>query len=377
MKKKLIWMALMTKRLYKKFTFLLILLLIPALTLVYGLAAQEDSGMVTIALATEEQSKLADQIIQKLQEDDKIIRYILCDTPEEAEQKVRLGKADAAWIFEADLAERIAEFVESRSKKDAFVQVLERETEISVILAREKLGAAIFSHTSRQMYLDHIRQNAPELDAVSEEKLLEHYDSILMGNDLFEYADVESVVAESMEQANYLTAPIRGLLAVVVVLCGLATAMYYIQDSKNGTFAWVPEEKRSWVELGYSLISVVNVLTVVVVSLAVIGQLGELGRELLMAILYALAVAVFSMVVRRICGGLSVLGTMLPLLLVTMMVICPVFFDFGFFRKLSYLFPPTYYIQAAVNNAYLLYFPGYIVLMALLYWLLGIVLRRK
>ena len=101
------------------------------------------------------------------------------------------------------------------------------------------------------------------------------------------------------------------------------------------------------------------------------------SRELLMAVLYALAVAAFSMVLRRLCGGLSALGTLLPLLLVTMMVICPVFFDFGFFRKLSYLFPPTYYIQAAVNDAYLLYFPVYILVMALIYWLLGRLLRRK
>ena len=46
------WLLMMTKRLYKKPTFVVILILIPVLVLGYGLVAAEDSGMVTIALAS-------------------------------------------------------------------------------------------------------------------------------------------------------------------------------------------------------------------------------------------------------------------------------------------------------------------------------------
>jgi len=365
----------LTKRLYKKATFLLILVLIPALILVYGAAAQEKSGVITVALACEERDPLTEKLIEKLSSDSPIINYLICDTPLEAEQKVRLGKADAAWIFAENLEDRIPEFIRSRSRKDAFVTVLERESNVAVTLAREKLSGTVFSLCSREMYLNHIRQNAPELDGVSDEKLMEHYDSILMGQGLFEYADIHPV--EKEDEVSYLITPVRGLLAVVIVLCGLATAMYYIQDLKKGTFAWVPERKLPWVEMGISLISVVNVSIVALLSLAILEQTGSLGRELLVVALYALCVMAFSMLIRRLCGSLSALGTLLPLLLVAMMVVCPVFFDFGVLRKAQWLFPPTYFIQASVNDLYLWAMPLYILVLLLCYWLTGKLLKRQ
>ena len=51
MKRILIWLWLLTKRLYKKPTFLVLLALIPALVLGYSTVARQDSGVVTIALA--------------------------------------------------------------------------------------------------------------------------------------------------------------------------------------------------------------------------------------------------------------------------------------------------------------------------------------
>ena len=54
MKKALLWLWMLTKRLYKKPTFLVILVLIPALVLCYSAAAKEESGMITVALASED-----------------------------------------------------------------------------------------------------------------------------------------------------------------------------------------------------------------------------------------------------------------------------------------------------------------------------------
>ena len=51
MKRMLIWLRLLTKRLYKKPVFLVILVLIPLLTFSYRVVAEQESGMVTVALA--------------------------------------------------------------------------------------------------------------------------------------------------------------------------------------------------------------------------------------------------------------------------------------------------------------------------------------
>ena len=62
------WFWLLTKRLYKKFTFLAILLLIPALVLGYGAAARGDSGMITVVLAQKEDDPLAEELIRTLKQ---------------------------------------------------------------------------------------------------------------------------------------------------------------------------------------------------------------------------------------------------------------------------------------------------------------------
>ncbi len=54
MKKIAIWFVLLNKRLYKKATFLCILLLIPILVGVFQVAADQPSGVVTVILASHE-----------------------------------------------------------------------------------------------------------------------------------------------------------------------------------------------------------------------------------------------------------------------------------------------------------------------------------
>ena len=64
------------------------------------------------------------------------------------------------------------------------------------------------------------------------------------------------------------------------------------------------------------------------------------------------------------------LGTVLPLIIVASLVICPVFFDVGELRHAQYALPPTYYINAVYDHRYLVYMAAYTLLAAALVWLL-------
>lgn len=371
------WYGLLTKRLFKRPTFIAILLLIPALVLGYSAVAAEDSGVVTVALAQEDnEDAMASAVTEKLMDNSNLIRFISCISPEEAEHQVLIGKADAAWIFEANMEKKVYKFVSSRSAWDAFVRVVERESNISVMLTREKLSGAIFDCCSEVLYLQYIRENVREMDGVSDEELLRYYNAVTLNGELFDFSYTDDSAKDDPAK-NYLMTPVRGMLAVVIVLCGLATAMYYIQDQQSGTFAWMAERKRPLAELGCQMISVVNISFVALISLAVIGQTVDLGRELAVMALYAPCTAVFSMTVRRLIGGMRGLGTLLPLLVVVMFVVCPVFFDLSMLRVLQYCFPPTYFINAAYNDKFLLYMSLYTIALGSVYFLLGKVLKRK
>lgn len=366
------WAVLLWKRLYKKPTFLLLLVMIPLLVFSYGLASQEESGVITIALASRspQVEPLTRTVWQELQES-QLVLYVECESPEAATEMVRRGDAKTAWIFEEDLEHKIYDFIANRSRKNAFLTIIEPEDRVMLKLLREVLSGTLFPHCSRAQYLTYLRENAPELDALTDAQLLVYYENAGFTSDLFVMTDIEgNVTREEDLEADYLLSPVRGMLAVVVVLAGLATAMYYIRDVATGTFTLVPQRAKPLVELGCQLISIVNVLLVVLLSLALTGQSVSLGRELLTAGLYGLCVAAFSMMVRRLTGGIRGLGMVTPILVVVMLTICPVFFDLGFLRQTQLLLPPTYFVTGAYNGNYLWYMGLYTLAALAVCWLL-------
>ena len=372
------WFLLLNKRLYKKISFILILLLIPVLVFGYSSIAEQDSGVLTIALAQAGEDEMAGNVIWNLLEEKSLVRFLGCETPQEAKDLVADGKADAAWIFPADMEARVYRFVANPSRLNAFIQVFEKENSVPVILAREKLSGAMYANCSKAMFLSYIRENVPELAHKTDAQLLAHYDEISVDGDFFRFTLMEAPEASpEAENTNYLLAPVRGLLAVVTVLSGLAAAMYYIQDKQAGTFSWISQRKSAVVEFGCQMICGLNVSAVILLALFFSGLATSLGREMAILLLYVLCTALFCMTVRRLCGKLTVLGTALPLLVVVMLVVCPVFFDLGMLRNLQYLFPPTYYINAQYSDFYLGLMGLYSAALLIIYFLSGKLLHRK
>lgn len=347
------WLWLLNKRLYKKITFLLILMLIPLLVIGYSFSAREESGVMTIALAQEASDPMATQVIEKLKNEPSLIRFVICETTDAAKAMVRDGKADAAWLFPKNMEEKVYRFIHSPSRFHSFIRVVERGDSVPLRLTREKLSGTVFSFCSRPFYLRYLRENEPELSSVPDEALLRHYDEFVKDTKLFEFAYLDGEGgADDLAEANYLTTPVRGLMAVIVVLAGLAAAMYFTQDLRLGTFSLVPERRKGMVELLCQLIAILNTAAVMLLALHFAGLTKELARELGVLALYVPAVALFCMNIRIWCRRLNALAVSLPLLIVVMLVICPVFFDLVSVRALQHLFPPTYYVNAVYSDRY-------------------------
>ncbi len=375
----LMWCLLLTKRLYKKATFLTILVLIPLVAFGYSGIDTDDSGIITIALSKEaSQDALADQLIEELQSEGQLIRYTAYDDPERAIDAVRAGHCDAAWVFVADLQSAVYRYGEHPDGDTPLVSVYERQENVALMLSREQLEGKLFEQYAPYVYIHHARAAIPEMAQWTDEELLGYYDSTTMDNEaLFEFAQVDiGGLKEGAQALHYLMTPVRGLLGIVIMLCGLATAMYYITDSRRGTFSWMPESRRPFAELGCQTVAVVQVSAVSMISLVLVGLGTVWWRELLVAVLGTLCTAVFSMMLRRMCGSLRALGTLLPLLVVVTLLVCPVFFDLKELGTLQYLFPPSYYINAVYNDFWLLITPLYIAACAAVYWLFGRLFNR-
>ena len=353
MKKALLWFYLMNKRLYRKVIFVGLLLLIPVLVLGFYSAARETGGVVTIALAQEDPADLtAEAIIHRLMEDSRLISFTKT-TPEKALELVKNGKADGAWIFPRDTALCIADY--SRGEASGFIRVVERQQNVALRLAREKLSGAIYTPAVQNIYLQYLRQYAPETETVSDEILLGYLEQTHVSGELFAFYDANGNPRES--SGNFLQTPLRGLLAVLMVICAVVTAMYYQKDRNDGRFSLLPERYSILTELAYQAVSAVNMMLIILICLLSTGLHQRIWQEVLLGILYSICCCLFGMLLRRIFS--KNLPAIMPGLLALLLVCSPVFFDLAAMRSVSLFLPSTYFIQGGYNPRYLLYLAGY------------------
>ena len=364
MKKMLLWFALLNKRLYKKITYVGILLLIPVMVFIFHASAQESSGIVTVMLGCENpEDPVCINIVEELKDEAIVIAFREA-APQEALEQVKAGKADAAWLFPDNMRGKIQSFANQEKDSEGFIQVVEREQTVALRLAREKLSGVVFEQLVKELYLQYAWENAPETQELPEAKLLSYMDKTGISGDLFAFYDIYGNVRE--DSGNYLTAPLRGMLAILAAISAVVTAMYYQKDQRNGIFSLMPEQKRIFGELGYQLVSAVNILFFVLIALISTGLGVKLWHELLLFVLYSFCCSLFGMAIRTLFGGGRMLAVLIPVLSLAMLVICPVFFDIEIFRNAQFLFPPTYYISGAYNFNYLLYMLMYCGVLALI-----------
>lgn len=361
----------MNLRLYKKPSFVVILLIIPACVIAFSLAADGESGFLHVMLAqSDKNDPVSSGIVEELMSESAIIRFSVAESPELAEEAVKTGKADAAWIFPKKLGEKIDDFIESSYFKDEFVKIVERESSIPLRLSHEKLSAKLFRVLAEKYYLSFTRREAQSLDDVNDEAMMHYYNTVSITEELFIVTDVEGNSAESTGASSYLTSPVRGLLSIVVILSGMAAAMFSIQDEQRGTFSWLHESKRVYVDFACIFIAVLNVSAVTVIALCIGGLSVGVFLEVSSAFMYALCSALFCLMLKQIFRTVKLYGAALPLIVIAMIAVCPIFFDIKQLGRLIYIFPPSLYIRAAYDTSFLLYMALFAVVAAVICMLL-------
>ena len=142
----------------------------------------------------------------------------------------------------------------------------------------------------------------------------------------------------------------------------LLPAHYDLQGNASGTMP------RSMLLL-YLLIGA----AVCLIALFFVGIGENLLWEFVVLLLYCLCVSSFGCFLRALFGSTRILALALPLSALLMIGCCPVFFSLpGAFARVSFLFPPTYYLRALGDEIYLLW----MMLYAVLLWGLSRLLSR-
>lgn len=348
-----IWYLMFLKRLLCKISFIVLLCLIPVITLLGNTSMSEDSGVLTIALSAEDDDELSMKIINKLTEKDSILLFKKYS--DNAVTAVEKHEADAAWIFKSDLSERIDKYTSKKSLAP-FVDIYEREDSTPLKISHEVLYEALYESISYSLYGNYVKKEL--VPNISEDELQKFYDSERL-NDIIKITQLNS--PESKKVSNYLTAPLRGFLALLIVLCALAAAMYFLEDNSCGKYDKLPCKKRIIPAFALCLASVTLSSAAVFAALSISGIASNFARELLTLVLFDFSAVGFALFFCTVFRSPAKLGACIPGIIIVMLVLSPIFFNFQILKPIRLLLPTFYYIYSVKDTAYIFYMIIYII----------------
>lgn len=343
----------LSKRLFKKKSYLLLLAFVPLLVAALRGVSTQDSGFVKIVLYAEEKEGLADEVIASLLSQESVVLFETAECLEEAYDKLNRQQADAIWIFHADFDRLLAEFAKSPENVEQQgkpVTIVEREDNVMLLLTREKLYGVVAPHLYYVMYQEYVTSLLPETEAVPEQELLKIYEESAVIDTLVDFAHMDGTAEE---RTSYLVAPLQGLLSLLVVLAGFAATMFFMKDEENGVFDRIALEKRQQALYLYQFTVAFYVGIAVLLALYFSGLFTGFGYEITALFLLILMCMGFCSLCKRILKYPRRIGIAMVISLLLMLVFCPVFFHVKKVRLLQCLLPPYYYLSAAHNTEYL------------------------
>ena len=222
-KKLFLWYYMLTKRLFRKWSYLVLLCCIPIMMLVSNYAMSGESGVMTIILCCEDDSAEAQKIVGNLLDGDSVIRFKVNNNKEQAIDEVKNHRADAMWCFSEDFEQKTEEYAKHESAKPV-VTVYEREDNIPLQLSHEKLYGALYSSFSYEVYENFVYTKLVDKNTVLEEEVSEYFDGTKRRDTIVK---IEKTDDEVSKKTLYLLTPLRGIMSIMLVLCGLAAAMYF------------------------------------------------------------------------------------------------------------------------------------------------------
>ena len=300
--------------------------------------------MVTVGLCCSEKGGLSDQLIGELMKEDGLIRYGRYDNKEDAMRGLEGGYVQAIWVFPEKLEEKLAEIAQN-GRIIPVIEVIEREDDVSLMFSREVLCARIYPALARAVYEEFVTRNLE--DEISKEELENFYQEIYLNKNLFEARYLDGAKEEG---DNYLLSPIRGFLAIWLVVCGLAAVLFYQKDLQDGVYDVVPPRRRILFAAGLQGVALCNGGVIFLVAMKLLGVMGQPIREALCLVLFLCCVACFCLGLELVLGRMERVGVMIPILVILMIVACPVFFQIKNPYGILGILPPYYYLSSLHNH---------------------------
>ena len=350
-----VWLWLTAERFLKKPSFVLIFLMLPAVLLLYRALITADDGKLHVAVYFEAKDEFSEAYLRELSEHvPELFVFYECAEEEDLYSDVAAGRAECGYVFAANLAAQLL----TEDWQGMITAVVSDQTvygEFVNEIAYSKLLRILGKDLMRE-YLLKRSGVVTEADATSINRLLtEKFGEGMANNTLVEYVTTaehegEFIIEEKKHDAiSVLKKPIRGTIAIFVLLTGLAGLVFWYQDDAEGRFRVMARERRPLISFASILLPTVMAGIVGLVCLAISGLWTATGRELLSMAVYVLLVTGMCNILRFLIPSVHAVCAMIPILVLISYLCCPILIDIAqtmpVIRYVRALLAPQYYLR--------------------------------
>lgn len=349
------------KRNFKHFSFILILLLMPFVTLFMKEIVKSDDSVLKIGFtASGVPDNALCQVFSKIENDGGIIDYLRYDSEKEGRYALDSAEIDCLWIFEADLENALSRYCDN--KRNSVVTVLNREENDMQDMALEKLFCFIYPHLSYTLFEDYMTDKVDGGDLLQKESLRDYYGYKGIDSEIVEIRTVDGDGKESREENNFILSAVRGILSLIVLLSALTSALHIKEDDERGLFIHFKPLKRLALYFGGILSALIPTGAVFFASVLMSGTFIGTLKELMSLIVLILTSASLCLALVTLSPTKKALCIIFPMTLTAAAVMSPIFLNVRAFPVIQALFPTYHYLYSLTDPREYVYSLLYFVL---------------
>ncbi|MGN0165631.1 MAG: hypothetical protein ACI39R_05555 [Lachnospiraceae bacterium] len=357
MKRTVVFFLLFVKRLCKKPSFLIILLLMPAMVLGLRLVLEKDDETVYVALYSEDEK--TNQIVDELVNSEGAVAYYKAESARKLREDVLIKHAECGFVFSDGVWDAMI-----REEAEGMITIYQSTETTSSDLIKEEVFAEIYSFLSLDVLEYYLESREPEDGLTTGERhayLEERYKIYLTEGGTFTISypegdetvvrDVSSVAADN----SYLMKPVRGVLAVFVFMAAMAGAVFWAVDEKSGVYKTMGYSEKPFVNLSVVFIPTVFAGIIALISFFMAGVSQGFVNELFRMFVYCLLLTGYADIIRAFTSNAVTICALLPMMTVTSIVGCNIVVNIARYvagvNYLRWFIPANYYLETAGNTA--------------------------
>lgn len=346
----MIWVRKYTKRFFRQPLFLMLLICLPVGTMLFSYQAQKKSTAVTVGLVWEDTGGIEEEIAERLGEHRGVAVFVRCDSEEELKRRVADGQLTCGYCFGAGMEERL-----KKGEYKGLIRQYYREGTLLRAIVAETVFAAVYDRYGERIARDYvINSGLYDTYRLSENEIASLYQRQHETRATFHFSYDEGTPAQR-SLGDYLTAPLKGGMALLILLSGFCGIIVWLEDKRKGLSVAAPAGVRPFLPYLSAGIPVV-VLSVAGIISEMISRFSFLSvKEIACIAIYDIMVIMFVTVFAG--SGLSC-RTMWGIALCTVFagaVATPIFVNLSAVIPgigiLSWVCPPAYYLKAVYGGA--------------------------